>query len=138
MTDPGSSRLSGHSGPFDTGSSHFDELFGNAASARHAAREDRALRRYLDDLRELARLPAGQRVLCEWLTRLGAFRSSWRQNAAIHYATAQKDFAEAILNDLALADEEAHDAIARSLRALAAIPNLWPDERHSERREDSR
>jgi hypothetical protein len=78
---------------------------------------DPEYRQYLMDLRQVAFTAEGQRVLIWILGALGTCEPAWHpKNANMARAIVLKDFGQDILDDLAIAAGEAHDAIQRSIR----------------------
>lgn len=85
--------------------------------AREGARVDEDYARFCTDLHTIAMQPAGQRVLMYILDKLGTFEPAWHsKNAQLAKATVLRDFGQEILDDLAVASDEAHDMIQRSMR----------------------
>ena len=85
--------------------------------AKEGASVDPEYKRYLTDLHAVAATPAGQRVLVWILGQLGTFDPAWHpKNAQLAKAVVLKDFGQEILDDLAVASDEAHDVIQRSMR----------------------
>ena len=106
--------------------SPFGDLLADPDELRARRMADQRERQYLEDLRDVARTPAGKRVLVVLLDRLGAHRPAWRGNSSIHRECALKDFADDVLNDLALADEDAFLNLSRAMRAVAATTEDRP------------
>lgn len=78
---------------------------------------DPEYRTYITDLHFIASQPAGQRVLIRILESLGTFEPAWHpKNAQMAKAIVLKDFGHDLLDDLAVASGEAHDAIQKSIR----------------------
>ncbi len=85
--------------------------------ARDGASIDPEYKRYLTDLHAVAATTEGQRVLMHLLNQLGAFEPAWHpKNAQMAKAIVLKDFGQEILDDLAVASDEAHDEIQRVMR----------------------
>lgn len=81
------------------------------------AEVDPEYKRFLTDLHAVAASGAGQRVIIHILNQLGTFEAAWHpKNAHMAKAIVLKDFGQDILDDLAVASGEAHDAIQRAIR----------------------
>jgi hypothetical protein len=86
---------------------------------------------YLADLYEVAKLPAGARVLCALLVNeLGVKRDAWAEkNARMAKNVVLKDFGDRLLDDLAAADGDTHDDIQRMMRSLR-VAEIMPLQKH--------
>ncbi|MCP4454114.1 MAG: hypothetical protein GY809_21855, partial [Planctomycetes bacterium] len=85
--------------------------------AKAEATVDPEYKRYLTDLHSVAATPAGQRVLVWILGRLGTFDPAWNaKNAQMAKATVLKDYGQEIMDDLAVASDDVHDSLQRSMR----------------------
>jgi len=85
--------------------------------ARDGAGIDPEYRRYLTDLHAIASTAEGQRVLMHILNQLGTFDPAWHpKNAQMAKSVVLKDYGQEILDDLAVASDEAHDEIQRAMR----------------------
>jgi hypothetical protein len=78
---------------------------------------DQAVKTYLIDLKMVSDKPEGQRVFIWILDQLGTFDPSWTpKNPELAKAAVLRDFGQALLDDIAVASSEAHDAIVKSMR----------------------
>jgi len=75
-------------------------------------------RAYLNDLSEIATIPAAARVLLYLVEDMGTFDDAWSdKNAKMAKAVVLKDFGGRIMADIALAAPNAHEDIQRMERA---------------------
>jgi hypothetical protein len=74
-------------------------------------------KRYLNALREVIATEAGREFIAVLVgDKLGAFEPCWRGNSSIHKVAALRDAGQDLMDDIAIADGEAHDEITRKLR----------------------
>lgn len=100
-----------------TKNSHLDALLGVDSSPSGPPRDP------YEDMRCVLRTPEGLRVYAKLLVDLGVGASSWRPNSSIYKDTALKDFGDAIMTEIAEADEQLFIKLQYAIRAFRRKPN---------------
>ena len=76
--------------------------------------------------------PEGERFICSLMEMLGAFEPSWHpKNALLAKAATLRDFGQEILDDIALASEEAHSKLQYKMRIRRKMTGTmqWNEEK---------
>lgn len=95
----------------------WSDIGGEIEAHRTKLAEDDDYRQYIEDVRTVARTPAGARFICSLLEMLGAFDPSWSEkNARLAQKVVLRDFGQLLLDDLAVAADDVHDDIQRMMR----------------------
>lgn len=85
-------------------------------------------RRYFNILREVISTESGMEFVAALVgDKLGAFDPCWRGNSSIHRVAALRDAGQDLMDDIAIADGDAHDEIMRKLRLKRKL--YFPHER---------